>query len=110
MKQEVTAVIVARKGSVRIPSKSLLKLNNETLIARKIKQLKNCRNIDRVVFGSDSEEMLEEAKSAGAETVRRPDYYCDETVASANDMIGNMCSLINTDVVVWAHCTNHIIC
>ncbi len=109
MKQEVTAVIVARKGSVRIPSKSLLKLDNESLIARKIRQLKLCHNIDRVVFGSDSEEMLEEAKNAGAETVRRPDYYCDEAVASANDMIGNMCSLIDTDIVVWAHCTNPLL-
>lgn len=38
-----------------------------------------------------------------------PDYYCDESVASANEMIGNMCSLIKTDVVVWAHCTNPLL-
>ena len=106
---EITAVIVARKGSKRIPSKSLLKLNGESLIERKIKQLKQCKNIDRIVLGSDSDEMLEVGKSVGAETVRRPDFYCDESVASANDMIKNMMDLIKTDVVVWSHCTNPLL-
>ena len=108
-KPEVTAVIVARKGSVRVPCKNMLPLGNETLISRKIRQLKACQNIDRVVFGSDSDEMLEHAAKQGAEAIRRPDFYCDEKVASANDMISNMCSLIETDVVVWAHCTNPLL-
>ncbi len=107
--KEVTAVIVARGGSVRIPSKSLLPLEGQSLIERKIKQLLKCRQINRVVFGSDSDEMLTVARNAGAEIVRRPDFYCDETKASANDMIGNMMDLISTDVVVWAHCTNPLL-
>ena len=53
--------------------------------------------------------MIAEAKSHGAETVKRPDFYCNEELASANDMIRNMCDLIKTDVVVWAHCTNPLI-
>lgn len=108
-KKEVSAIIVARKGSVRVPSKNMLKLGAETLISRKIHQLQKCKLIDRVIFGSDSDEMLEHAKSAGAETVKRPDYFCDEKQASANDMISNMCELINTDIVVWAHCTNPLL-
>lgn len=107
--KEVSAVIVARGGSVRIPSKSLLKLQGESLIERKIHQLQKCKNIHRVIFGSDNDEMLNVAKKAGAETVRRPDFYCDERVASANDMIGNMMDLIKTDIVVWAHCTNPLL-
>ena len=63
---EICAVIVARGGSKRIPRKSLLKLNGESLIARKIRQLRSCKKINRIVFGSDSEEMLLEAKSHGA--------------------------------------------
>lgn len=106
---EITAVVVARAGSKRIPSKSLLPLQGESLITRKIKQLLQCESIDRVVFGSDSLEMLEEARKAGAEVVKRPDFYCNEDVASANDMIHNMCTLIDTDIVVWAHCTNPLI-
>ena len=106
---EVTAIIVARKGSKRIQAKSMLKLAGETLIARKIRQLKACKNIDRVVLGSDCEEMLEEGRKYGAEVIKRPDYYCNEEVASANEMIKNMCSLIQTDIVVWAHCTNPLL-
>lgn len=109
MANEISAIIVARKGSKRIPSKSLLKLNGESLILRKIRQLKNCVNINRVILGSDSDEMLAEGVKAGIEVVKRPDYYCDETVASANDMIKNMMDLISTDIVVWAHCTNPLI-
>ena len=106
---EITAIIVARKGSVRIKNKSMLKLGNDTLISNKIKQLKKCKNINRIVFGSDSDEMLEHAKSYGAETVKRPEYFCDEKLASANDMIGNMLDLIKTDIVVWTHCTNPLL-
>ena len=108
-KQEVTAVIVARGGSVRIPSKSLLPLLGQSLIERKIRQLQQCQRIDRIVFGSDNDEMLNVASRAGAETVRRPDFFCDEKRASANDMIGNMMNLIKTDVVVWSHCTNPLL-
>lgn len=107
--KEVSAVIVCRKGSVRVPSKNLLPLGDETVLSRKIKQLKNCKYIDRVIVGSDDERMLKIAKDNGVEAVLRPDFYCDEKVASANDMIANMMNLIKTDVVVWAHCTNPMI-
>ena len=106
---EITAIIVARKGSVRIKNKSMLKLGDDTLISNKIKQLKKCKNINRIVFGSDSDEMLKHAKSYGAETVKRAEYFCDERLASGNDMILNMLDLIKTDIVVWAHCTNPLL-
>ncbi len=109
-KLKVTAIVVARKGSVRLPSKNLLPLGSENLITRKIRQLKEAKLIDEVVVGSDSEEMLAIAMDSGATACRRPDFYCDERLASANDMIANMCELIEpTDVIVWAHCTNPLI-
>ena len=107
--REVTAIIVARKGSVRIPSKSLLKIDGISLIERKILQLKQCKNIDRIVLGSDSDEMLTIGKNAGSEVVKRPDYFCNEKLASANEMIQNMMELVKTDVVIWTHCTNPFI-
>ena len=108
--EQICAIIVARKDSVRIKSKSMLLLNGETLIERKIRQLKQSKYIDRIILGSNSQQMLLCAKNAGAEIVKRPDFYCDEKVASANDMIRNMMQLIDkTDVIVWAHCTNPLI-
>jgi len=109
LNKEVSGVIVARKGSKRILSKSMQKIGEKTLIQIKIDQLLRSGNIHRVIFGSDSDEMLDHAKKCGAEVVRRPDFFCDESQASANDMIGNMCDLIETDIVVWAHCTNPFI-
>jgi CMP-N,N'-diacetyllegionaminic acid synthase len=106
---EITAVVVARAGSVRIKNKSMLRLQGETLIQRKIRQLRETKLVNRVVFGSNSQEMLDHAKDCGAEVIRRPDFYCDETKATANDMIFNMCEMIETDVVAWTHCTNPLI-
>ena len=108
-KKEVTAIIPCRKGSLRIPSKNLLPLGTDTLLSRKIKQLKNAKNIDRIVVGSDDDLMLDVASSCGVEAIRRPDFYCDEKVASANDMIANMMDLVRTDIVVWSHCTNPLL-
>lgn len=109
MTREISAVIVARGGSVRVPRKNLIELNGESLIARKIKQLQSSKMINRVIFGSDSDELLAIADETGAECIKRPDYFCDENRASANDMIGNMLSFFSTDIVVWAHCTNPLI-
>lgn len=109
MKPEISAVIVARKGSQRIPSKSMQMIGGKTLIQLKIEELKKTRYVDRVIVGSDCEEMLAHAESLGAEAVERPEFFCNEQKASANQMIGNMCSLISTDVVVWAHCTNPLL-
>lgn len=106
---EVASIIVVRKGSLRIPEKSLQHIGGKTLLQNKIEQLKQCKHIDRVIVGSDSIDMLEHASECGAEAVRRPDYYCDESRASANEMIRNMCELVQTDVIVWAHCTNPFI-
>ncbi len=80
-----------------------------SLIGNKVNQLKSSNLVNRIVLGSDSDEMLEEGKKFGAEPIKRADFFCDETKADAKDMIHNMCSLIETDVIVWAHCTNPFI-
>lgn len=84
--KEVSAIVVARKSSTRVPGKNKLLLAGEPLFLRKIWQLLTCNKIDRVIFGSDDDEMLEMAKRVGAEIIRRPDFFCDELRASANDV------------------------
>ncbi|PSV46811.1 cytidylyltransferase domain-containing protein [Photobacterium indicum] len=109
MKKEITAVIVARGGSVRVKNKALQEINGISLLGRKIEQLKKSTIIDRIIVGTESDLIKEEAINFGAEVVTRPNIACDETLSSANFMIGNMMSLIETDIVVWAHCTNPFI-
>lgn len=108
---EISAIVIARSGSVRVKDKSLLPFGEkgDTLITHKIKQLKACNLIDRVIFGSDSTTMLEQAKSVGAEVFKREDYFCDESKCSINEAIQDMCKKISTDIVLWAHCTNPLV-
>jgi len=111
MPTEISAVVIARKGSVRIKNKPTLPFGHDgnTLITHKITQLRSCSLIDRVVFGSNCPEMLESAEKAGAEIFERDNYFCDEDRCSINEAIHDMCSKIVTDVVVWAHCTNPLL-
>ena len=103
---EVTAIIVARSGSLRVKNKNLLPFKKTTLLGNKIEQLKLCRTVNRIVVGSDSDEYLEYSKSAGAEVVKRSDEFCDETSRTPNDMIEDMCQKVESDIILWAHCTN----
>ena len=102
----VTAIVVARGGSRRVPGKALRPFGASTLIGHKVDQLRQCREIGQVVVGSDDREILAEAERHGAETRLRDDYHCDESKCSANEMIRNMAAMVDCDVVVWAHPTN----
>lgn len=113
MKPNAIALIAARAGSKRLPGKALLLFGNSTLIGHKVQTLLACENIKRVIVGSDSPEILLEASKAGAETIRRDDYHCDESRCTANEMIFDFASKIeepdeNTPVL-WAHCTNPLV-
>lgn len=104
---KVIACIPVRGGSKRIPRKNLIKVNGESLIARKIRQLKD---VATVVVGSDDDEMLEEASKHGALTVRRK--CTNEGVDSANSMLTEFMNLIadyNPEIVMWVHCTNPLL-
>jgi CMP-N-acetylneuraminic acid synthetase len=103
--KEVVALIPARAGSVRVKNKNLMLLNGGTLIARKIKQLKDA-GIFRVYVGSDSNQILEEAEKNGAIAVHRDPNACDESKSSANEMIRDFSGRVEGGVAIWAHCTN----
>lgn len=104
-----TAIVVARGGSVRLPRKALLPFAGTTLIAHKVNQLHRCANIARVVVGSDDPEILAEAELAGAITIKRDAYHCDETRCSANEMIADMAASVLGDVIAWTHPTNPLV-
>lgn len=102
----VTAVIIARGGSQRLPNKNMLDFHGLPLVAHKVRQLKQCQHITGVVVGSDSLEILQAAEAEGAETVRRAPEYCDEKSRSWNEVIHHMLERTKGDTIVWAHCTN----
>ena len=108
----VTAIIAARGGSVRLPGKALLPFAGTTLIGHKIDTLKACRLVSRIVVGSDSDAILDEATLHGAEAIRRDDYHCDERVCTANEMLADLAEKVGgdaSDVILWAHPTNPLV-
>ena len=102
----ISAVIPAKKTSVRLPNKNMRPFKGTTLLGYKIKKLQECEELGEIIVGSDCDEILAHAEQLGAVAVKRPDEVCDEEICSANKMIGDLCGRIKTDVVVWTHCTN----
>lgn len=110
--RDVTAIIVARANSRRLPGKAMLPFRGTTLIGAKIEMLKQCRRVHRIVVGSDGESILNEAEKHGADVVERDEYHCDESRCTANEMIGNMiehAGVHDDGIVLWAHPTNPLI-
>jgi CMP-N,N'-diacetyllegionaminic acid synthase len=106
---KVSAVIPAKRDSVRLPRKNSLIFGDSTLLGHKIKKLQECSKIDEIIVGSNCDEILSHSESLGAIPVKRPEEVCDESICSANEMIGDLCGRIKTDIVVWTHCTNPLI-
>lgn len=106
---ERTAIIPSKKNSVRLKNKNFLPFGDSgSLIEHKIACLSCCKNIDRIVVGSDSDEILSLSQSAGAEVLEIPAKYCRADTL-ANKMIANLVESVETDLIIWAHCTNPLI-
>lgn len=105
----LAAVVVARKGSKRIPDKLHQQIGGQGLVERKIAQLRRARHVDQIILGTDDERLRGMADSMGATFVLRPPEYCDEVSRSPNEMVQHMLSCFAADVVLWAHPTNPFI-
>lgn len=64
---KVLAIIPARGGSKRFPGKNLHPLMGKPLIAHPIDAAKKARLVERVVVSTDSQEIADAARRAGAE-------------------------------------------
>lgn len=106
---EIAAIIVCRKGSVRISKKYLKKINNISLVEKKIIELKKVKNLKHIYLGSNDENLKKICNFHKIIFVRRPDKFCNEKISTANDMIKNMLSYVNEEIIVWAHLTNPFI-
>lgn len=106
---QAIAIVVARGGSVRLPGKALLPFGGSTLIGHKVRMLRSCRRISRVVVNTDSDAIAAEAVAHGAELLPGGgrDYDND-----TREMIADTCRRIDAPdetVCVWAHPTNPLI-
>ena len=70
-------MIPARGGSKGLPGKNLMRLDGETLVARAVRHARESGVCDRVVVTTDSKDIAEEARRAGAEVP----FLRDESLA-----------------------------
>jgi N-acylneuraminate cytidylyltransferase/CMP-N,N'-diacetyllegionaminic acid synthase len=107
----VTAIVIARSGSNRLPNKNMLDFYGQPLVARKVQQLSECRLVDRIVVGSDSQDILDAATKNHPivmKRLRKPEF-CDEKSRSWNEVIADMAAMVPGEIILWAHCTNPLI-
>ena len=76
---KVLAIIPARGGSKGLKGKNIAPLNGMPLIAYSIKAAKY---VDLCLVSSDSQQILDIAKTYGSETLRRPDELASDTASS----------------------------
>lgn len=69
----VAALVIGRAGSTGFKNKNLHKVKGRPLMHYSLLAALNSKQIDKVFFSSDSEEMKEEAKKLGAELIDRPE-------------------------------------
>ncbi|MDB4070124.1 hypothetical protein N9518_03445 [Candidatus Pelagibacter sp.] len=106
---KIAAIIVSRKGSKRILHKSKKKILNKNLVERKIIQLKKVRYLDEIYLGTNDSTLKKIAKKYQIHFIKREEKFCDEKQTTANQMIKNMLSYVDADVILWAHVTNPFI-
>ncbi len=71
-KTVVAALVIGRAGSTGFKNKNLHKIKGRPLMHYSILAALNSKKIDVVYFSSDSEQMIQEAKKMGVETIDRP--------------------------------------
>ena len=108
MTKVIKALIAVRSGSLRVKNKNIKPFAGSSLLEIKIKQLLSCPNLDGVVVNSNSDEMLDIAKTLGAEAVKRDEYFATSEV-SPNDLYVNIAQNFNADIMVFANATNPLV-
>lgn len=81
------ALIPARGGSKGVPGKNIKIIYGKPLIVWTIEKALKAKNVDKVVVSTDSLEIAEIAKAAGAEILIRPDYLATDTASTLDVMI-----------------------
>ena len=63
--KKVICLVVARKNSVGLKNKNILKVRGKPLIYWTFKSAKNSKYIDHIMFSTDSKQMIKIAKKNG---------------------------------------------
>lgn len=107
--QEVVAIIPARSGSKRIPSKNIKEFDGVPMISRTIGTLLGSELFDRVVVSTDCSKIIQISTAAGAShCINRPNELADDhtptkpVIQNAIDAL----ALAETDIVCCVYPCN----
>jgi CMP-N-acetylneuraminic acid synthetase len=105
----ITAIIPVRAGSTRLKNKNISPFAGTNLLLNKIAQLKQVKEITRIVVSSDSDVMLEMARRAGADTHKRAPEYCDEKTKTFGEVVRHIAESVDGETILWATCTSPLV-
>ncbi|MCK6618200.1 MAG: acylneuraminate cytidylyltransferase family protein [Cyclobacteriaceae bacterium] len=108
MKRKIKALIPVRSGSLRVENKNIRPFCGSTLLELRVKQLLSLSFLDGVVVSSNDPEMLQMARSMGAETHQRDPYFASNTV-SMSEVYENMASAMQCDDILYALVTTPLV-
>tara|TARA_B100001540_G_scaffold284486_1_gene276824 strand:+ start:1075 stop:1758 length:684 start_codon:yes stop_codon:yes gene_type:complete len=94
-KKNYIALIPARSGSMGLKNKNLMKINNKTLIEIAVSNLINSKIVKNIYVSSNSKKILNLAKSAGANIIKRPEKYSNNK-STASQVVKHFLSKIKT--------------
>ncbi len=83
----VVTIIPARGGSKGIPRKNLIDFAGRPLLWWSVDQALKSTSVDAVYVTSDSDEILDAARSWGARPIRRPDELSGDTASSESALL-----------------------
>ena len=104
----IKALIPVRAGSQRVKNKNIRPFAGSSLLEIKIKQMQRIKELDGVIVNSDSDEMLDIAKSLGAEAVKRDPYFASSSVP-INEVYVDLANHCDSDLILFADATNPLI-
>jgi len=99
---DLAAVIPARLGSSRITEKVFQSIDgSETLLSRKIKQLRQILPSEKVIVNTEADSIAEHALANGATVHWRDPYFADGHKASFSELIVHVISQIESEHIAW---------
>ena len=86
----IIALICARGGSKGVPNKNIKLLAGKPLIVRSIDQIKELKEIDRIIVSTDSQEIANIAINAGAEVPPAASSYSSHQISLGSFLTGRL--------------------
>lgn len=106
----INVFLPCRKGSQRVPKKNIKPFVGfkNGLIEIKLKQLLECKKIDKIYLSTNDEEILKYAKSLNQDRIilHKRAEYLSSSETSTDELVSHVLELIPEGDILWTHATS----